>query len=209
MYRHNARIKIPGAFYMFIINIYVLVIKRAFDLFVSILLVPLFVLIFFPVAFAIKFNSKGSVIYKSKKIGRNLVEFDMYKFRTMNMGSEMLGGYSTNVGDPRVTKVGAFLRKYSLDELPQIFNVIKGQMSLIGPRPDVIKQAKEIYTREELLHRQRVLPGITGLAQSRNRHGLSIDHRKRYDFFYVDHVNFMLDLKIMLWTIKTLYKKSY
>ena len=173
----------------------------------SILLVVL-AIPFIIIAIIIRLDSSGNVFYRQTRIGKDGKTFKIFKFRTMVSNADQIGGYSTSQNDSRITKIGAFLRKTSLDELPQILNILLGNMSLIGPRPDVPAQ-KINYTEEEFMKRHQVLPGITGLAQCRNRHHLTNSSRKKYDIFYNKKVSFILDVKIILWTIKVLRKGSY
>lgn len=182
--------------------------KRVIDLVGAIIILVICTIPFIIVAILIKLDSKGNVFYRQVRIGKKCKEFKIFKFRTMVSDADKIGGYSTNKYDSRITKIGEFLRRTSIDELPQIINILLGQMSLIGPRPDVPAQEKN-YTHEEFMKRHLVLPGITGLAQSRNRHGSTNSARKKYDIFYNRKVNFILDIKIILWTIKILKKGSY
>ena len=126
----------------------------------------------------------------------------------MVSNAEKIGGYSTQINDNRITKIGKILRKTSIDELPQVINILIGNMSFIGPRPDVPEQ-KVNYTEEEFVKRHKILPGITGLAQCRNRHNNTNSSRKKYDLFYNRKVSLVLDVKIILWTLKVLKKGSY
>lgn len=184
------------------------IIKRVIDAVGALLLLLILVIPFIIIAILIKFDSKGSVFYRQIRVGLNCREFKIFKFRTMVSNADQLGGYSTVKNDSRITKIGQVLRKTSLDELPQVINVIFGNMSFIGPRPDVPDQKKN-YTEIEWIKRHQVLPGITGLAQCRNRHGTTNSSRKKYDLFYNRKVNFCLDIKIVLWTLKVLKKGSY
>ena len=182
--------------------------KRLIDFAAALVLLSILILPAIIIAILIKLDSEGSVFYRQTRIGKRTKEFKIFKFRTMVSGSGKLGGYRTNAQDSRITKAGSFLRKTSLDELPQILNILLGEMSLIGPRPDVPQQKKN-YTEEEFIKRHRVLPGITGLAQCRNRHGTTNESRKKYDIFYTNKISFILDMKIVLWTLITLKKGSY
>ncbi|NLZ35844.1 MAG: sugar transferase [Clostridiales bacterium] len=142
-------------------------IKRIFDIIVSLIGIIIISPILIIVAISIKLDSKGNVLFLQKRIGKDGKPFNIYKFRTMVSDAERLGAQITVGRDSRITKVGAFLRKYKIDELPQLFNVLKGDMSLVGPRPEVPKYV-ELYTEEE----RRVLevrPGITDLASIRYR----------------------------------------
>ncbi|MDP0561679.1 MAG: sugar transferase [Candidatus Endonucleobacter sp. (ex Gigantidas childressi)] len=182
---------------------------KGFISFISALvLLIIFIIPFMIVAILIKLDSKGSVLYRQTRIGRKGNSFEIFKLRTMVSNADQTGVFSTAQNDSRITKVGAFLRKTSLDELPQILNILLGDMSLIGPRPDV--PAQEVnYTKDEFIKRHQVLPGITGLAQSRNRHNLSNSARKRYDIFYNNNIGFILDIRIIFYTLKALKKGSY
>ena len=181
--------------------------KRFFDITISlfglILLSPIFLII----AIAIKCDSKGPVIFKQVRLGKNGKEYDMYKFRSMCVGAEQQeGGVYCFKGDKRVTKVGGFLRKTSLDELPQFVNILKGEMSLIGPRPVLTYYPYnwEDYT-EEQLKRFEVRPGVTGWAAVNGRKTNTVEKRFEYDNYYVDHLSFGFDFKIFLMTIKAVF----
>ena len=185
-------------------NIY-LKIKRILDLFLALIGIILTSPIFLIVAIAIKLDSKGPIIFKQDRIGKNGKIFKMYKFRSMIVGAEKIGsGVYSEKGDNRLTKVGKFIRKTSIDELPQLANIIKGEMSFIGPRPVLTYHPwkYEQYT-EEQLKRFDVRPGITGLAQINGRKQLEWNKRIELDIEYVNNVNFIMDLKIFF---KTIYK---
>lgn len=183
--------------------------KRAFDFTVSlvflILLFPFIILI----SLAIIIESRGGVFFRQERIGQLAKPFQMYKFRSMVADANQKGPYFTAKGDPRITRVGAFLRKTSLDELPQLMNVLKGDMSLVGPRPDVLAQRSE-YTDEQWEKRASVKPGITGLAQVTARHIATPEQRTALDLEYVNKSSFGFDLKILFLTIKqVLFKGSF
>lgn len=125
----------------------------------------------------------------------------MYKFRSMRVDADRIGGYSTATNDPRITGIGRFIRRTSLDELPQLLNVIKGDMSLVGPRPDVPKQ-RFLYSDEEWLMRHQVRPGVTGLAQATLRSTGTEDERKALDLEYVQRRSLRLDLWILVLTAR-------
>ncbi len=177
--------------------------KRLFDLFLSLLglivLSPLFVII----AMLIKLDSNGPVFYRGSRVGRNGCPFRMFKFRTMFVDAADIrnpdGSTFNSENDPRVTHIGHILRKFSLDELPQLFNVLRGEMSLVGPRPELPDQLQS-YTPIE---RRRLLvkPGITGLAQINGRNSISWEKRKQIDLMYVEHHSLRLDLFILMRTI--------
>lgn len=180
--------------------------KKTFDklvsLFALIILSPLMILI----AIVIKIDG-GPIIYKQIRVGINGKEFGIFKFRSMVVNADKLGGYSTNPGDKRVTSVGTFIRKTSIDELPQLLNVLLGHMSLIGPRPNVPAQLHE-YTQEQWDKRNSVLPGITGIAQSGQRSNATWQQRYDMDIEYVDTRSFLLDIKIIIDTFKQVFFKG-
>lgn len=183
--------------------------KRIFDIFVSLLLATLFSLVMLIVAIAIWFDSPGPIVFRQIRIGKNCKPFTIYKFRSMVQSAEKEGGYSTHTGDPRVSRVGRFIRKYSLDELPQLVNVIRGDMSLVGPRPDVPAQ-EACYAPADWEKRHRVRPGITGLAQATVRSSAAPGERLRLDLKYVDSASIWQDLKIILLTVRqVIFRGSY
>ncbi len=184
------------------------IIKKIIDVIGAFILLVFCAIPFFIIAIRIKKDSKGTIFYRQYRIGKDGKLFRIFKFRTMVANADQIGSFSTSVNDKRITPFGAFLRKTSLDELPQIINILMGQMSFIGPRPDVPQQ-KKLYTEKEFQNRHKVLPGITGLAQCFNRHESTEQQRKKSDIFYVNNVSLWLDIKIAFMTIKTLLKGSY
>ncbi len=160
-----------------------------------IILAPLFLLI----AIVIKITSRGTTLYKQTRVGKNCHPFLLYKFRTMKPFSDQ-EGISTQRNDPRITGVGRFLRLMSIDELPQFANIIKGDMSFIGPRPATLIQAPT-YSEEDWVKRHHVRPGITGLAQVNGRSKSDFDRRLMYDLQYVDSVSFKMDMIILFKTV--------
>jgi len=183
--------------------------KRLFDLgvagFLLLLLSPLFLV----AAFAVKLGSRGPVFYRQTRIGRGGRDFRILKFRSMVADADRIGPHSTAVGDSRITGVGRVLRRTSLDELPQLWNVLRGDMSLVGPRPDLPEQMG-LYAPEERELRHSVRPGMTGLAQVRIRHEGTIEERKALDLEYVRRAGLLLDLRILLLTAAhVVSKRSY
>ena len=177
--------------------------KRFFDIILSLigLIVAAIPMLF--IAIAIKIDSKGPVIFKQERIGRNGKVFKILKFRSMCVGAEKTGsGVYSGKGDARVTKVGKFLRATSLDELPQFINLLRGDMSLIGPRPPLTYHP---WTYDKYTDHQRrmfeVRPGITGWAQVNGRKEVEWHKRIELNVWYVDHVSLWLDLKIMFMTV--------
>jgi lipopolysaccharide/colanic/teichoic acid biosynthesis glycosyltransferase len=171
-------------------------VKRTLDLVLaavgSVLSAPLVALL----AVAIRLESPGHPIYRQTRVGKDGREFQIYKLRTMVSGAESIGpGLALQEGDERITRVGAFLRRYSLDELPNLYNVLRGEMSIIGPRPTVPVQVAQYTERQRgcLL----VKPGITGWAQVNGRAALPWPERIELDLFYVEHRSMALDLRIL------------
>lgn len=176
-------------------------IKRLFDILFSIILTIIISPLLILISIIIKLDSKGSVFFKQERAGLNGVPFEIYKFRTMCNNAENKGtGYYTSENDTRITKVGSFLRSWSLDELPQLINIIKGEMSVIGPRPTLMYQIEKYDDIQK--KRLNMPPGITGLAQVNGRNSLSWPERIKYDVFYVHNWNLLLDIKILLKTFK-------
>ncbi len=176
--------------------------KRFVDIVGSLLLIIVSSPIMLVSAIGVRLSSPGPVIFKQERVGKNNKKFKMYKFRSMRVNSEENTGWSTNT-DSRKTRFGSFLRKYSLDELPQFFNVLKGDMSLVGPRPELPHFVKQF--REEIplyMVKHQVRPGITGWAQVNDLRGdTSIKERIEYDIYYIEHWSFFFDIKILLMTV--------
>lgn len=175
--------------------------KRMFDIFVSLVLVVGFAPFAFLIALAINLDSEGPAIFRQIRVGKDGKLFEIFKFRTMVMNASQVGGYSTQENDPRITKVGRWLRRTSLDELPQILNVLLGHMSLVGPRPNVPAQREE-YTAVQWARRHSVRPGITGLAQATLRSQATWIQRLDLDLSYIEKASFTFDIKVILLTVK-------
>ncbi len=192
--------------------------KRFMDIILSVMGLITLSPIFLIIAILIKFDSKGKVFFKHKRIGKNGKEIYIYKFRTMvenaedlikQFTPEQMREFKENFkleNDPRIIKVGRFLRKTSLDELPQIFNIIKGDLSIIGPRP-VIQEELEKYgeNKEKFLS---VTPGLTGYWAANGRSCTSYKERMSMELYYVDNISFILDIKIFFKTIISVIKKE-
>ena len=172
-------------------------IKRVLDVLISIAVLIVFFIPMLIVAIAIKIDSKGPVFFKQVRTGKDGKEFNLYKFRSMSVDNDVLNFKKEN----ELTRVGKFIRKYSLDELSQVFNILKGDMSWIGPRPWIVEYYKNFT--EDQKRRVEVLPGLTGLAQCKGRNNLSILKKIDYDIEYVENMSFLLDLKIVFMTIKS------
>lgn len=175
--------------------------KRVIDIFLALLVLIILSPILIISAICIKFDSKGPVIFKQKRLGLGGKEFYIYKFRSMCVGAEKGGVYSDN-NDKRVTKVGNILRKTSIDELPQAINILKGDMSFVGPRPPLTYHPWPIdeYTAEQR-RMFNVRPGITGWAQVNGRKAVEWNRRIELNNWYVDNVSLWLDVKICFMTV--------
>ena len=159
-------------------------------------------------AIAIKLEGGGPVLYRQQRVGKDGREFELVKLRTMVVGAEGQGaGWAVNDGDPRITRVGSVLRRASLDEVPQLWNVVRGEMSLIGPRPTLAYQVEQ-YTAHQR-RRLDVRPGITGWAQVQGRASLPWEERIELDVWYVEHRSPWLDLKILARTPLALFGGTY
>ncbi len=181
--------------------------KRVFDFLMALIGLVIASPILLIVAIAIKIDSKGPIIFKQDRVGKNGKVYRMYKFRSMCVGAEQQeGGVYCTKGDKRVTKVGRFIRATSIDELPQLVNILFGQMSFIGPRPVLTYYPKnwEEYTEEEL-KRFKVLPGVTGWAAVHGRKTNTVEARFAYDNYYVEKLSLWLDIKIFFMTIKSVF----
>lgn len=175
--------------------------KRMFDIVLSFIGLVVAALPMLLVALLIKLDSKGPVLFKQKRLGLNNKEFYIYKFRSMIVDAEKSGVYSDDK-DKRLTRVGKILRKTSVDELPQLFNILKGEMSFIGPRPPLTYHPWPI---EEYTNQQKrmfeVRPGITGWAQVNGRKNVEWNRRIELNVWYVDNLSFLLDMKIFFMTV--------
>jgi lipopolysaccharide/colanic/teichoic acid biosynthesis glycosyltransferase len=159
-------------------------------------------------AVAIKLEDRGPILYRQRRVGLDGREFELLKLRTMVVGADRHGaGLAVNRGDPRITRVGRALRRLSLDELPQLWNVVRGEMSLVGPRPTLAYQV-ERYTRRQR-RRLEVKPGITGWAQVHGRAALPWDERIELDVWYVENRSAWIDLKILAKTPRALFSGTY
>ena len=183
--------------------------KRVFDVTVSLVLIVLFLPVFLVVSVLVRLDSRGPVLFRHRRVGMGGRPFDMKKFRSMVHSTDSTGPYYTVQGDSRITKVGGWLRKTSLDELPQLFNVLVGEMSLVGPRPNVFEQEK-LYSEEDWERRHRVRPGITGWAQVHGRNAATLEERTARDLEYVERQSFGLDLKILWMTaLQVVFRGSF
>ena len=185
-------------------------IKRLLDVVVGLLALPFVLFVLAILAPIIKLEDNGPVFYNALRVGKNGQDFVMYKLRSMYVNApdlKMADGSTYNGSDdPRMTKIGAFMRRTSLDELPQFFNVLKGDMSIIGPRPD-LRRETELYEGVEV-RKLEITPGITGYSQAYGRNSLPWHDRLKLDVYYVDNVSPLLDLKIFFRTIAVVLKQE-
>ena len=176
-------------------------IKRLIDVALSVLAIVVLSWLYLIIAILIKCTSKGPILFKQDRIGKDGKVYQIYKFRSMKVGAEKSGVYSDNK-DPRVTGIGRFIRATSIDELPQLFNILKGDMALIGPRPPLIYHPWKLEDYSDFQKRMfEVRPGITGWAQTHGRKDVEWNKRIELNVWYVDHVSFGLDFKIFWLTI--------
>lgn len=191
-------------------NILYRFIKRAFDLICCLIAFPFFVLILIGVTIAIKIDDGGPVFYMAERIGKDSKKLKMFKFRSMKVNAPNLtnsdGSTYNSKNDPRVTRVGKFLRDTSLDETAQILNVIKGDMSLIGPRASGWG-ALDSYQPDEV-DKMKVRPGITGYTQAYYRNSISVREKRVMDAWYANNASLWLDIKIFFKTIQTVFKRE-
>ena len=176
-------------------------IKRLIDVVLSVMAIIVLSWLYLIIAVLIKCTSKGPVLFKQDRIGKDGETYQIYKFRSMKVGAEKSGVYSDNK-DPRVTAIGKFIRITSIDELPQLFNILKGDMALIGPRPPLTYHPWKLEEYSDFQKRMfEVRPGITGWAQTHGRKDVEWNRRIELNVWYVDHVSFALDFKIFWLTI--------
>ncbi|MCA9967251.1 MAG: sugar transferase [Anaerolineales bacterium] len=191
-------------------------IKRAFDLTICMIALPPLLLLMGVIALLIYMDDPGPVLFKQQRTGKGGKRFGIYKFRTMVTNAEELKVKYMHLNeltwpdfkitnDPRVTKIGNILRKTSLDEIPQIFNVVKGEMSLVGPRPTSFDVSTYSLWHTERLE---VTPGITGLWQVKGRSDVDFDDRIALDVEYIENQSLMLDIKILFWTVASVFKQE-
>ena len=184
------------------------IIKRLFDVLAAAILLVISSPVLLITAIAIKLESKGPIIFKQVRLGKNAKEFYIYKFRTMVVNAEAGGVYSDN-NDPRVTWVGGILRKTSIDELPQLVNIIKGEMSFIGPRPPLTYHPWPVSEySEEQIRMFEVCPGITGWAQVNGRKEVEWNRRIELNVWYIDNLSLWLDIKILFMTVFKVFSNA-
>ncbi len=187
--------------------------KRGLDIFIALAAMVILSPVLVAIGITIRLSSKGPAVFKQQRAGQNGKPFVFYKFRTMKLDAAPFGPSPKSGEDRRLTKVGKFLRECSLDELPQLFNVLKGDMSIVGPRPLYLSQIPEWSERQK--KRLLVKPGLTGLAQIQGRGEITREEKLELDVKYVENASLLTDIRIMLATItqvfrrKSVYEKRY
>ena len=182
-------------------------VKRTFDIFFSVFALLISMPVMITTAVLVRLDSPGPIFYKQKRVGRFGKEFDVLKFRSMRVGSEAKSGPTVSTADdPRVSPLGKFLRRFGIDELPQFFLVLTGEMSVVGPRPERPFFVKDYYEFQG--RRLAVKPGVTGLAAVNSRYYLRLVDKVTYDYYYLDNYSFILDIKIIFQTVWVLLFKS-
>lgn len=187
--------------------------KRFLDILLSLIALPFVLLVLLIMAPVIYFSDRGPIFYNAPRLGKNGKIFKMFKLRSMRVNAPDIrnadGSTYNGDDDPRVTKVGRFMRKTSLDELPQFLNVLIGNMSIVGPRAHLTTNYHGFDSLDKA-HRQRlsVLPGITGYSQAYYRNSANSEEKLKHDCYYAEHISFMLDIKILLQTVKSVLKRE-
>lgn len=183
-----------------------LFLKRAFDLFVSGLMLVILAPLLAGIVVAIRLTSRGPAVFRQERAGKSGRPFSLYKFRTMRLAADPFGPSPKSGDDPRLTRLGRFLREHSLDEMPQLLNIVRGDMSLVGPRPLYMSQVREWNERQK--KRLLVKPGLTGLAQISGRGELTREEKLELDVKYVEQAGFRLDCGILLATAARVFARG-
>lgn len=177
-------------------------IKRLLDFLIALVAIFLCIPFILIISIAIKLDSNGPIFFKQERTGYKGKNFMLYKFRSMSLDNDVHNFKEKN----KLTRVGKIIRKTSLDEIPQLFNILRGEMSFVGPRPWITDYAK--YFTEEQMKRLDVLPGITGLAQASGRNAITVFDKINYDIEYVNNLSFFMDIKVVFLTIREVFKKD-
>ncbi|WP_195964490.1 sugar transferase [Clostridium cuniculi] len=181
--------------------------KRLFDFLMSLIAIIILSPVILIVALAVKFTSPGPILFKQRRIGKDNVEFEIYKFRTMRIDTPNVPTHLLENPEQWITSIGKFLRKISLDELPQLFNILKGEMSIVGPRPALYNQLdlKEMRTKVGV---HKLVPGLTGWAQINGRDEIPLSLKVNLDKEYLERNNFFFDIKIIFMTVLSVLKSD-
>ena len=184
--------------------------KRLIDFLLALILLPIFLLFYIVIGFFIKLEDRGPIIYTQRRLGKNGKIFNIKKFRSMKINAPDIrnndGSTFNSIDDPRLTNIGKFIRETSIDEIPQIINILIGDMSFIGPRPE-LEDHFSLYTYNER-NKLNVLPGVTGYNQAYHRNSIEWKERIQNDLYYVSNISFVLDLKIFIKTIVVIVFKK-
>ena len=183
------------------------ILKRVFDFFMSLIAIIILSPVILIVALAVKFTSPGPMLFKQRRIGKDNVEFEIYKFRTMRIDTPNVPTHLLENPDQWITPVGKFLRKTSLDELPQLFNILKGEMSIVGPRPALYNQI-DLRDMRTAVGVHKLIPGLTGWAQINGRDEIPLSLKVRLDKEYLDRKSFFFDIKIIFMTVLSVLKSD-
>lgn len=173
--------------------------KRLFDIILGFIAITIFIFPIFVISVVIKLDSKGPVLFKQKRVGKDGEYFEIYKFRSMYVGTPNISTEALDNPSNYITPIGRFIRKTSLDEIPQIFNILKGDMSIVGPRPALYNQYDLVEMRNNLAI-NTIRPGLTGYAQVMGRDLISDEKKVEYDYYYLKHMTLFFDLKIIWMT---------
>ena len=182
------------------------ILKRVFDIVFSVFALTILLPVLLIIVIVVKVSSKGPAVFKQERVGKHGEPFILYKFRTMKIDADPFGPSPKSSKDLRLTRFGRILREISLDELPQLYNVLKGDMSVVGPRPLYLSQVTEWSGR----HKKRLLikPGLTGLAQISGRGGITREEKLEFDVEYVETACFLVDIKIIMATVKHVFGRK-
>ena len=183
------------------------VLKRIFDFLMSLIAIIILSPVILIVALAVKFTSPGPMLFKQRRIGKDNIEFEIYKFRTMRIDTPNVPTHLLENPDQWITPVGKFLRKTSLDELPQLFNILKGEMSIVGPRPALYNQS-DLRDMRTAVGVHKLTPGLTGWAQINGRDEIPLSLKVRFDKEYLDRKSFLFDIKIIFMTVLSVLKSD-
>jgi exopolysaccharide biosynthesis polyprenyl glycosylphosphotransferase len=184
-------------------------VKRSFDILLSLIALIILSPLWIGIAIAIKLEDHGPIFYRQKRVTRGGKEFDILKFRSMIVDAEAKGVIPATDHDPRITKVGRFIRACRADELPQLINILKGEMSIVGPRPERVEHVEK-YKKlvPEFVYREKVKGGLTGYAQIYGKYNTTALDKLKYDLMYIEEYSFFLDFKIILMTVRILFEKE-
>lgn len=183
------------------------VLKRIFDFLMSLIAIIILSPVILIVALAVKFTSPGPMLFKQRRIGKDNIEFEIYKFRTMRIDTPNVPTHLLENPEQWITPVGKFLRKTSLDELPQLFNILKGEMSIVGPRPALYNQS-DLRDMRTAVGVHKLIPGLTGWAQINGRDEIPLSLKVRLDKEYLDRKSFLFDIKIIFMTVLSVIKSD-